>query len=686
MSIKSIKIENILSFDKLYVENFESINCIIGRNNVGKSNLLKVIKYFYQKLSNERILPLELNSNYSSFGMVSIEYDTSFLSKVVNATKNKNIGYFQKIKEKLTKYSEDDILILELFINSDDSIKWNIEDNEFRNIIADIYPFFDLASRHIQPKDWTRLWNLISRLKPFNPHKIKIDRVKEFFDSEISGDARYKKYSEYIDNIEKYLEIDRYKHSDKVLNFVKSGLRGERFLIDSKSIDTQSDGTNTYKFLEAFLNLMIVLTTKSYISPIVYIDEPEIGFHPKRSEEFIERIFEAFNLNRYKRSYPTICIATHSPNIVKQIIKLFQDKHQVLHFSKNKKKHTIVNKMNSKFDDERFLNIFSDNEARLFFSRFILFVEGETELEIFANQKLKEFFPVLKRIDVYKSSSNVLSSSLNPSYNNSSIPYLYLYDADKIYNFKRDGNKRVITLQNKNKFLYTLPDNKDCSIEQFRKESKAIKYGHSITFLKKYNEYLNAIELFHGKKYNFNNFSFSIADINFYDSVKAIKKYLILHRVYFVNTTIEESLISNHSSSLFFEWIKLEYSILPKSFLYLKTLKSRKYITDEILILYFRILFDGKFETQIDYKTLINSKTNFKAKFLLKSLNKYISKQNKTSGWTTKFLNYSLNIIEKGCTKNDSKEKDEEFRNIFKQKFGELFDIITLVEKSLSDR
>ncbi|RBQ29235.1 retron Eco8 family effector endonuclease [Aliarcobacter vitoriensis] len=686
MPIKSIKIKNILSFEDLYVDRFEEINCIIGRNNVGKSNLLKVIRYFYQKLTNERVLPLELNSNYSSFGMISIEYDTSFLSRVVSATKNINIGYFQKIKEKLIKYSEDDILILELFINSDDSIRWNIEDKELRNIIVDIFPFFDLPSRYIEPKDWSKLWHLISRLKPFNPHKIKIDRVKEFFDTEINSNQNYKTYSNYIGDIEKYLEIDRYKHSDKVLNFVKSGLRGERFLIDSKSIDTQSDGTNTYKFLEAFLSLMIVLTKKSYISPIVYIDEPEIGFHPKRSEEFIEKIYDLFSIHTYNRPYPNIFIATHSPSIVKQVIKLFKDKHQILHFSKDKKEHTMINKMNSKFEDERFLNIFGDNEARLFFSRFILFVEGETELEIFANQKLKEFFPVLKRIDVYKSSSNVLSSSLNPSYNNSSIPYLYLYDADKIYNFKRDGKKRGIILQNKNKFLYTLPDSKDCSIEQFRKESKAIRYGHSINLLKKYNKYLNTIELFHGKKYNFNNFYFSISDINFHDNVKAIKKYLILHRVFFVNTTIEGSLINNHSSSLFFEWIKLEYSILPKSFLYLKTLKNRRYITDELLVLYFRILFDGKFETQIDYKILINSKTNFKAKFLLKSLNKYISKQNKTSGWTTKFLNYSLNTIEKECKKNDSKEKDEEFRNIFKQKFGELFDIITLVEKSLSDR
>jgi hypothetical protein len=123
-----------------------------------------------------------------------------------------------------------------------------------------------------------------------------------------------------------------------------------------------------------------------------------------------------------------------------------------------------------------------------------------------------------------------------------------------------------------------------------------------------------------------------------------------------------------------------------KSFLYSKKLNQRRYLTEEVLISYFRVLFEGKFETQIDYKKLIDSKNNFKSKFLLKTLNKYIKKQDKTSGWTTKFLNYSLNEIEKRLTKNDIQERNKEFRDLFQQNFGELFDIIRYIEKSLADR
>nr|EKU0808474.1 AAA family ATPase [Klebsiella pneumoniae] len=44
MTVQAINITNLLSFDELSVDNLNDINCIVGRNNVGKSNLLKVLK------------------------------------------------------------------------------------------------------------------------------------------------------------------------------------------------------------------------------------------------------------------------------------------------------------------------------------------------------------------------------------------------------------------------------------------------------------------------------------------------------------------------------------------------------------------------------------------------------------------------------------------------------------------
>ncbi|SUP66367.1 AAA family ATPase [Yersinia enterocolitica] len=46
MAIKSIRIKNLLSFDDFYVNEIKDINCVVGKNNTGKSNLLKLIRFF----------------------------------------------------------------------------------------------------------------------------------------------------------------------------------------------------------------------------------------------------------------------------------------------------------------------------------------------------------------------------------------------------------------------------------------------------------------------------------------------------------------------------------------------------------------------------------------------------------------------------------------------------------------
>ncbi|EDR9212285.1 AAA family ATPase, partial [Salmonella enterica subsp. enterica serovar Telelkebir] len=62
MSIKSIRIENLLSYDTLIINNVKDLNCVIGKNNVGKSNLLKLLSFFYKKIDNIKCIPPELHS------------------------------------------------------------------------------------------------------------------------------------------------------------------------------------------------------------------------------------------------------------------------------------------------------------------------------------------------------------------------------------------------------------------------------------------------------------------------------------------------------------------------------------------------------------------------------------------------------------------------------------------------
>ncbi|MCV5838988.1 ATP-binding protein, partial [Escherichia coli] len=77
----------------------------------------------------------------------------------------------------------------------------------------------------------------------------------------------------------------------------KVGLKGHDFINSGQDLNIQSDGTNSHHFIEIILKLLIVLTRKEYITPMIYIDEPEIGLHPKLNENLIlnfHRIYTQF--------------------------------------------------------------------------------------------------------------------------------------------------------------------------------------------------------------------------------------------------------------------------------------------------------------------------------------------------------------------------------------------------------
>lgn len=580
--IKSIKIKNLLSFNELFINDFKDINCIVGINNAGKSNLLKLLKYFYNRLEGIKELPPSLNSKYSAFGTITITFNLTRIKQIVEADSKIKRAYFKYIYNVLFKdrdasnFTNDSTLDLTLTVFSNDSVEWSIKDKKLLELISYLYPFFHIETRHIDLYDWNKIWNLISRLKSFNLDNFDKEKIITFFDKQIDGEESNSSngYREYINKIEKITNIAHYSYREKVLNYIKVGLSGQTFTIDNKDLSIQSDGTNSHRFIELFLDLLISLTRREYISPTVYIDEPEIGLHPKKNEQLIYNLFDIYHSfkktmdirekGKYKTPYPTIIFSTHSPNIVKQIIKLFDDNQQILHFSKNKSDHTVVQKMNSHYDDKRFLPIFSDNEARLFFSNFILFVEGETELEIFNNKALINKFSILKKIDIYKSSSNVFSANINPAFSNTSIPYFFLFDADKIFSFQNINTSDCalnLQLHNKNITLYHLPDNKCESKKLFENDIKKYSKGYN-------DKYINLLKILKelgeikDKIFTYNKLNYKINEQKEYlKCLQTLRKYLFESNVLFLNSTIEEMLINKKSSELFISWLSKEYQI-----------------------------------------------------------------------------------------------------------------------------
>jgi predicted ATP-dependent endonuclease of OLD family len=476
MSIKSIRIKNLLSFEDVYINDFKDITCIVGQNNAGKSNLLNILNYFYSSLRGEKVVPPSLYSNYSAMGSITIEYDTTRLMKVVTSRGAKN-PYFRHIfktlfslRSNLTGLAafgefieeqsrKESKYLLTLTVKNDNSIRWSTKNKDVLEIINRVYPFFFIDTRHINLYDWSKIWEAISQLKFLNMNTLERQDLVGFIDDKVSKKSG--SYKDYVDKVNDITSTSAYSYQEKVLNYVKVGLKGHTFNIEGEDLLRQSDGTNSHKFLELFLSLMIALTRREFITPTVFVDEPEVGLHPKRNEQLIHRLHSVYKsfqkkqkgreVGRYATPYPKIIFSTHSPNIIKTVVKLFkgQNEHQVLHFKKSRNESTSIRLIKSHYDDPRFLNVFSDNEARLFFSKFILFVEGDTELEVFGNLRLVSKYPKLRDIDVY-AANDVHLNAISPSKSNLPIPFLILYDSDHFLdcNLEVIGDKTLAKLSN----------------------------------------------------------------------------------------------------------------------------------------------------------------------------------------------------------------------------------------------
>ncbi len=741
MAIQSIRVKNLLSFDDVYISSIQDINCIVGKNNVGKSNLLKLLRYFYSKLNDERVLPPELYSNYNGFGSITIRFDTTRIKAIVTGGNN-NSAFLKHIYNTLfpgqrrSPFSinkvENSYIDLTLSIFKDDSTKWSVKDKEVLKLIYILYPFIDIETRHIDLYDWNKIWNLISRLSSFNVNKIKNDDVIEYIDSKISdGNGHYKSYIEKVEDI---VDTKAYSYRDKVLSYIKVGLQGHDFTHSGQELIIQSDGTNSYRFIEIILKLLIVLTRREYITPVIYIDEPEVGLHPKMNENLIQnfhRVYSQFlktknkkEPGKYKTPYPKVIISTHSPNILKYVVRLFREKQQVIHFSKDKNNGTKVSKLNSKYQDARFLNIFSDNEARLFFSNFILFVEGATELEIFRNYNLCERFPSLQNIDVYET-NEVILKYLNPGYSKAAIPFLVLNDADVLV--KLDYANRKITLDNGKYNFSDISRNNRLNFHttrNFRKKSIL--------------EYINSQN---GKTVSFNSSNTGFDSFQIQNYIRLINEVLSEQSCYLTTTTIEGTLLTENSMALFIKWLVAKFTVdiqynganqkPTKWFASLKKeldsgkkthtdvynqimsldnttcdlvfvdrefLKrvTRQHIKDcrHAMVAYtnspkdalniMRVVFEGKTDNLLSrlhdsYPATVDPQFKDLVKKIRKEYFATISPiMGKTGGWVTDFLDFALKDIEKNTI------SDKEFNKKFSFIFPELSDIIRKVSSSIA--
>ncbi|AWW33695.1 hypothetical protein CT138_01995 [Mannheimia varigena] len=662
MSIKSIRIQNILSFQDETISEFKFMNCIIGVNNAGKSNLLRIMQFFFEEIKFSKTdIELELYSNYSSVGKVSIIYD---LCEIYKKTPLKD-----RYKELFEHANSDKSIEIIMEITSKGDVKFN-KDRQILNCISFLFPMFFIKSRDIDLHNWNVLWGVISSIKMFKFSNIEQKDMVSFIDNKINSDRRFEKFICELNDI---LKTKKANIEQKKLHYIMSCLNGYEFTINDKSLIKNSDGTNSFYFLNKFIDLIIYLSDREYVTPFLFVDEPEIGLHPQLNEELVYKIQNSFNKIYKKRIasiQPRLILVTHSPNVLKEIIKNFIGNNKIFLFTH--RKGTKVQELNSSYKS-RFLNIFGDNESRLFFSKCILFIEGQSELELFSNKKLKEQFHFLKNIDFYIC-NNVTGESINPSQSKSGIPYLFLFDLDKILDIKINGDIDAFTVDfKKNGEIFKFDKGYFINRKEYYKKGYNEKYA-------KIKKNLDELILLSEKTYRIDK---AIPSINkdekklFNEFFEKINQYTKMHNIKFISTTFEGLIITSTSYRLFFQWINHKYDICKKNKCLYEWIEGLdKNYDEETISLSLRVYMEGG---KTDFLTTRKSiEKNFKDSKVSKILEdmsrmKFISSNDfkKASGWVTEFIDFSVDEINK---KIDGKGN---FSHYFSRYFPELYAIIT---------
>jgi len=690
MSIRKISIKNCKSIEHIELNMNKSINCFIGVNNVGKSNIMKIIYFFHKNLTGEYFdeSMFSMSNPYNDEVEISIEYDfTELIEKVQGKTYtdvflddffsnlfvhfggslNSSNELVDKVKKYVELYTENNKCTLTLKYNRNNkSIHWNVTDYDFRAFVSVRFPIFFLESRNIDLYNWGSIWSLIGEIAPFRKKVSIKGNIKGIFELDEENQGNYDiVIQEIIEEFEKSsIRIRQTNIYEKISQILQLQLGGKGFEYESHQLKLGSYGMNSYSFMSLYVKLILRLFNNKHLSsPMIMIDEPELHLHLKKIEQFTREIKE------YER-FPTTkwIFSTHSPAFVKNIIIEYES-YDMFHVTNTEifnKSH--VSRVNG-FKDKKH-KLLSDNEANLFFSEVCLFVEGDTELEVFRNINLRVLHPKLHKVDIYSFDGKEDKLKLvNPNDRKTKIKYLVLIDMDKILNYslktKKYGSSgssylnvfKNKSLVNREKYHYT------------KKFNETYKIRSRITQTLK-------------------TFSFEIDNTGLCikqsdqrrELVELIQQYYSQYNFMPLDTTIEGAIINKQNYQLFHKWFK-EYEWDQTNFdnLYAELQ------TDDQKTTLLRLIFFGKTEWFNSEKETNNKNAQFVKLFgVVKEIRTELKKTkldfgDKTSGWVTNFLNWFFdNVL-------DLKKTEHIFinRNLFKTNFPELSGVIEKLEEMI---
>lgn len=591
--ISKIVIQNFKSIEKMTfdIDTKTNILCLLGKNGVGKSNVFKAISFYFNHLNktfSEEIVVDKINP-YTQKCVIAITFNIHLLR--IKAHYNQKL---ESAFEEITRYLDDngidnDYLELIMTQYKNGSIIWNIKNDKIRNTIRSTFPLYHIDTRHLDLFSWDKIWKIINDLSITMP-QIDQQRYTKILDTafeEIYG----QKFIDSKDILQMVFEenaitMDKYHYESKLTNAFSMRFGGNQFMINDRDLSFYSDGTNSVKYLTLLISLIPKITVTSCKFPILIIDEPEIGLHNAYICDFISCV------SKNIKHDALLFMSTHSPKIISELAN--SDVAYSLYKIDNKRLYSNLKKMNISWLNSN--AIVSIKETECYFSDYLVYVEGETELQIFNNIHIRSLFPKLSKIHFYSFDSN--NSRFKNAYSNSlnlGIEYKIILDIDKIVQYNNTKFKLA-----SDKFINPININQQSHLDEFRYYKP-----HHINL----SELRERINLLLKKTYiPFNNMHY-FNDSNFTNLMHSIKNYCNHYNIIVNHTTIEGELITVENIDKFLLFLQT-LCLTNQQKGYLNTVLSETDPKEKTI----HIIFDcnGKTETQDKFSVhqkLVGSKT-----------------------------------------------------------------------------
>ncbi|MBE6847392.1 MAG: ATP-binding cassette domain-containing protein [Ruminococcus sp.] len=390
--IKRIEITNFKSIEslKLCIQN-EHIIGILGKNGTGKSTLFHAVNYFFSKLNKQHSDDVVIDgvNPYVQKCTITISFNLArmFMKSKGNKELSEIMNFIQEYQQEFFG-KVSDVLSITMIQYRDGRIVWSIDkkyQEKILNAIKRYFPIYFINVRNLDLQSWNKLWDIIGDLLMSVPrenveHLKKLDEA--FF--AIYGE-RYIKSKQKIEDTfkEEGISLDPFSFRSRFKDVFKLRFGGEQFEFNERNLDYYSDGTNSYKYLKLLISLIPYVSELSCKHPLIMIDEPEIGLHSAFITELVECIHHSIE------DKAVLLFTTHSPKVIEELTN--QGVEYALYRTSDYRLHTILTKLNLQWlkDGKHTVTI---KETECYFSDYLVYVEGESEVQLFQNKYLRRLF------------------------------------------------------------------------------------------------------------------------------------------------------------------------------------------------------------------------------------------------------------------------------------------------------